>query len=628
MRKAEPVSETFKRATAAALKAMSGERELTVGFTRGLDAASIGSDIVTLPEPEPALKPDDISRLRGNADAAAMRLYFHDRALHYKLMPPGDDAKRLFGALEQVRVEALGAAMYPGAAHNLAAVHAQNARAYADIEARDMAHLPQAMALLARERLGNEPLPAPAQALADLWRDWLMDKAPGHLDKLAATIDDQTAFANAANTLMQALELLNQLPSDTKDDESADQDAQQQPEDSAEGEDDSTESQGEGEMDAMGAMGAESLSADMMEGLDGDAGFEEMMMGGETPSGPSEQDDAWPANEAAPLAYRAYTAQFDEIVAAEDLSEPQELSRLREQLDRQLDKLQGVVAKLANRLQRRLLAKQTRSWEFDLEEGMLDAARLARVIIDPYAPLSFKEEKDADFRDTVVTLLIDNSGSMRGRPITIAATSADILARTLERCGVKVEILGFTTRAWKGGKSREQWAENDKPEKPGRLNDLRHIIYKGADAPWRRAYKNLGLMLKEGILKENIDGEALMWAHNRLLARTEQRRILMVISDGAPVDDATLSANPGNYLERHLRDVIEWIEGKSPVELVAIGIGHDVTRYYNRAVTLLDAEDLGGAIMSELADLFDEDPKRAPGPGGRGPGAGRARRTH
>ena len=612
MRKAEPLSETLKRATAATLKAMSGERDLTIGFTRGLDAASIGSDIVTLPEPEPTLTAGDVSRMRGNADAAAMRLYFHDRALHFRLMPPGDDAKRLYGALEQVRVEALGANMYPGAVQNLAAVHAQNAKAYADIEAREMAHLPQAMALLAREHLSGETLPPAALALANLWRDWLTEKAPGHLDKLAAAVNDQAEFAKAASTLMQALELLSQLPSDTQDDETSDQDAEQKPEDSAEGEDDNKESQGEGDMDAMGAMGAESLAADMVEGLDGDAGFEDMMMGGETPSGPSERDDNWPENAPAPLAYRAYITDFDEIVPAEDLSEPQELGRLREQLDRQLDKLQGVVAKLANRLQRRLLAKQTRAWEFDLEEGMLDAARLSRVVIDPYAPLSFKEEKDTDFRDTIVTLLIDNSGSMRGRPITIAATSADILARTLERCGVKVEILGFTTRAWKGGKSREHWAEHDKPEKPGRLNDLRHIIYKGADVPWRRAYKNLGLMLKEGILKENIDGEALMWAHNRLLARSEQRRILMVISDGAPVDDATLSTNPGNYLERHLRDVIGWIEGKSSVELIAIGIGHDVTRYYNRAVTLLDAEDLGGTIMSELADLFDEDPKRGP----------------
>ncbi|MBM3566669.1 MAG: cobaltochelatase subunit CobT, partial [Alphaproteobacteria bacterium] len=340
------------------------------------------------------------------------------------------------------------------------------------------------------------------------------------------------------------------------------------------------------------------------------AGLEEDAMPGqgeEDPAGPSRRDPRWPSNAPGGMAYRAFTTQHDEVVGAAELCDPDELIRLRRQLDQQLASLQGVVAKLANRLQRRLMAKQTRSWEFDLEEGLLDAGRLSRVVTDPFHPLSFKRERDTDFRDTVVSLLIDNSGSMRGRPITIAAISADILARTLERCGVKVEILGFTTRAWKGGQSREQWVARGKPRNPGRLNDLRHIVYKAADAPWRRARPNLGLMLREGLLKENIDGEALLWAHARLLARPEQRRILMVISDGAPVDDATLSANAGNYLERHLRDVISWIETRSPVELIAIGIGHDVTRYYRRAVTLLDADELGGTMMQSLTDLFDEE---------------------
>jgi len=608
MAKAEALHETLKRATQAALKAMAGKRELLVGFNRGLDTASLSPEMVTLPEPDPQLSNASIQRLRGNADAAALRLGFHDAPLHQRLMPPGDEARKLFGALEQVRVEALGTRIYPGAAQNLAAMHAHTARTYADIDERDMSQLPQALALLAREHFGGEQLPKHAKALADLWRDWLNEHAPGHLSLLAKSVDDQAEYAKAAGQLMKALELLNDIPSDTQADDNAEQEAGEQPpengEDEASGEQD--------KQDASGMMGADSMAADAAEGLDGDTGFDQdMMMGGETPSGPSDQDDTWPQNQPKRReAYSTFTAEFDEIIGAEDLCDAVELSRLREQLDRQLDKLQGVVAKLANRLQRRLLAKQTRSWAFDLEEGMLDAARLARVITDPYAPLSFKQENEANFRDTVVTLLIDNSGSMRGRPITIAAISADVLARTLERCGVKVEILGFTTRAWKGGKSREAWVEHDKPQNPGRLNDLRHIIYKGADAPWRRARKNLGLMLKEGILKENIDGEALMWAHNRLLARSEQRRILMVISDGAPVDDATLSANPGNYLERHLRDVITWIETKSDVELIAVGIGHDVTRYYQNAVTLLDAEELGGTIMSELADLFDDEPKR------------------
>lgn len=610
MAKAEPIHETLKRATSAALKAMAGGRNVTVGYNRGLNAPSLSNTSVTLPEPDPALTQDSINVLRGNSDAAALRLGFHDKELHQNLMPPGFEARKVYDALEQVRVEAYGSQIYPGAAQNLVAVHAQNAKTYGNITERDVQNMPEAIALLAREYFGGAPLPKPASTLADLWRDWLNEKAPKHLEHLAKHLDNQAEYAKAASELMQALDLLNKLPSDTEADQEADQDAAPQEENPETDGDDSGDDQGG--LDTSSQLGAQSLAGDMGEGSDTEGGQDQdIMMDGENPAGPSEQDDTWPNNEPVrPPPYRPYTTQFDEIIAAEDLCDSQELNRLRDQLDRQLDKLQGVVAKLANRLQRRLLAKQTRSWEFDLEDGMLDVARLARVVTDPMVPLSFKEEKDADFRDTVVTLLIDNSGSMRGRPITIAAVGADVLVRTLERCGVKVEILGFTTRTWKGGKSRETWVERDKPENPGRLNDLRHIVYKGAEAPWRRARKNLGLMLKEGILKENIDGEALLWAHSRLLARPEQRRILMVISDGAPVDDATLSTNPGNYLERHLRDVIDWIETKSDVELIAIGIGHDVTRYYQRAVTLLDAEDLGGTIMSELADLFDETPTR------------------
>ena len=609
MARAEPLHETLKRATQAALRAMAGERDLTVSFSHGPKATSVSGNLVSLPEPEPGLTQQSISLLRGNADTAALRLSFHDEDLHHRLVPTGSEARKLFDALEQVRIETHGSQIYPGTVQNLSALHAQNATAYAGITDRNMTDMPQALALLAREYFGVERLPKPDQALADLWRDWLFENAPGHLEQLAKSVDNQAHFAKICGELMLDLELLSKLPSDTQSEQDADQDAA--PQDSSAQSDD----QGSGDdqsHDQTSAMpGSQSLSGDMGEGSDqNDDLDQDMDMDGESPAGPSKSSDPWPQNE--PIqheTYHAYTAEYDEIIAAEDLCDAKDLSRLREQLDRQLDKLQGVVAKLANRLQRRLLAKQNRSWEFDLEDGMLDVARLARVVTDPMVPLSFKEEKDSDFRDTIVTLLIDNSGSMRGRPITIAAVGADVLVRTLERCGVKVEILGFTTRTWKGGKSRESWIEHDKPENPGRLNDLRHIIYKSAEAPWRRARKNLGLMLKEGILKENIDGEALLWAHNRLLGRPEQRRILMVISDGAPVDDATLSTNRGNYLERHLRDVIKWIETKSDVELIAIGIGHDVNRYYQRAVTLLDAEDLGGTIMSELADLFDEAPK-------------------
>ncbi len=610
----EPLHETLKRSTAATLRAMTGKRDLLVSFTHGQDGAAYSTGNASLPEPGQAshLKPVDIQRLRGHADALAMRLSYHDRALHNRLLPPGDDARRVFGALEQARVEALGGRDYPGAADNITALHIHKAKAYRGIDERDPQHMAEALGMLARERFTGQGIPADAQEFVDAWKPWLDAKAPGHLDKLAQAQGDQTHFAQVAGQLMQALELINELPSEPEQDDEAQAEQPNQDQNQEPGEDDQPD--GEGEQDATGMVGADSMSADIADGMDGGDGIEdEMMAGGETPAGPSEPEDTWPQNDPhANRPYCAFTTRFDEVIFAEDLCETMEMSRLREQLDRQLDKLQGVVAKLANRLQRRLLAKQTRSWEFDLEEGLLDVARLSRVVIDPYAPLSFKEEKDSDFRDTVVTLLIDNSGSMRGRPITIAAISADLLARTLERCGVKVEILGFTTRAWKGGKSRELWVEADKPERPGRLNDLRHIVYKGADAPWRRVRKNLGLMLKEGILKENIDGEALLWAHNRLLARPEQRRILMVISDGAPVDDATLSVNSGNYLEKHLREVIDWIETKSSVELIAIGIGHDVTRYYRNAVTLLDAEELGGTIMVELADLFDEDGAKPP----------------
>ncbi|MEG3619979.1 cobaltochelatase subunit CobT [Magnetovibrio sp. PR-2] len=611
MSDAEPRNETLKRATAATLKAMSQKRDMLVQFVRGQSAPAFHGGLASLPEPEqgPQLKARDIQRLRGEADALAMRLNYHDQKLHAQLSPAGDDARKVFNALEQARVEAVGIRDFPGAGQNLSHLHSQTASAFEDGTPRDNAQMAEALALLARQRFSDEPIPPQSLLMAEQWRPWLEDKAPGHLDKLSDAIGDQAQFAHQAGLLMKALELLHQLPSETEFDDSSNQDQTPNEQDEQPQPDEQSQPEDQDDQDADGAVGAESAGAEMSDGLDGGDGLDEdMMTGGETPAGPGEQDDNWPMNEyGRSVPYKAYTAHYDEVIQAEDLSDTSELIRLRDQLDRQLDKLQGVVSKLANRLQRRLLAKQTRSWEFDLEEGMLDAARLSRVVIDPYAPLSFKEEKDADFRDTVVTLLIDNSGSMRGRPITIAATSADVMARTLERCGVKVEILGFTTKAWKGGKSRELWVENDKPEKPGRLNDLRHIVYKGADAPWRRARRNLGLMLKEGILKENIDGEALLWAHERLLARPEQRRILMVISDGAPVDDATLSANAGNYLEKHLRDTIEWIETKSTVELVAIGIGHDVTRYYRRAVTLLDAEDLGGTIMAELADLFDED---------------------
>jgi cobaltochelatase CobT len=477
---------------------------------------------------------------------------------------------------------------------------------YQSITERSEAPLEDAVALIARERLTGLPPPPSARRLVELWRPWIEEKAGASLDRLGDTVEDQRQFARSVRDLLVNLEMGEEQSADPDQDD----------------EDDSGDESGDAEQQEGQPEEQSAESADAETAEDASEQLEDGM--GETEDGPEgesqdESDDS--AEDAAddrsrpPITdprdrrmpdYKVYSETFDETITAEDLCDAEELTRLRAYLDKQISHLQGVVARLANRLQRRLMAQQNRAWEFDLEEGALDPARLTRIVIDPQQPLSFKREKDTNFRDTVVTLLIDNSGSMRGRPISVAATCADILARTLERCGVKSEILGFTTRAWKGGQSRELWLQSGKPATPGRLNDLRHIIYKSADSPWRRARKNLGLMMREGLLKENIDGEALDWAHKRLLARPEQRKILMMISDGAPVDDSTLSVNPGNYLEKHLRFVIDEIENRSPVELIAIGIGHDVTRYYRRAVTIVDAEELGGAMTEKLAELFEE----------------------
>jgi cobaltochelatase CobT len=515
----------------------------------------------------------------------------------------------VFEAVEQARVEAIGARRMSGVAKNLSAMIDDRFHRgkFDEVSDRTDAPIEEALAMLVRERLTGMTPPPAARRLVELWRPLLEDRAGKNLNRLEMLIENQARFGDVVHDLLDDLDMGEDRSSEADEEEGAEgeqdkrkdksgEDGEGEQSEDAESRVDDAEVSGE-EMSDTTAESSEALSAEMSDDAE--------MGDSEAPAEPR-RPRRHGANEPRGPEYRPFTGKFDEVTAAEDLCEPEELERLRGYLDKQLSHLQGVVARLANRLQRRLMAQQNRAWEFDLEEGLLDPARLSRVIIDPLHALSFKREKDTKFRDTVVTLLLDNSGSMRGRPITVAATCADILARTLERCGVKVEILGFTTRAWKGGQSREAWLASGKPPNPGRLNDLRHIIYKSADAPWRRARKNLGLMMREGLLKENIDGEALDWAHKRLLARSEQRRILMMISDGAPVDDSTLSVNPGNYLERHLRWVIEEIETRSPVELIAIGIGHDVTRYYRRAVTIVDAEELGGAMTDKLAELFDE----------------------
>ena len=541
-------------------------------------------------------------------NSIALKLACHDPSVHRKRVPGGQQARAVFDAVEQARVESIGARRMSGVAKNLSAMIEDRFHRGKFDEVSDRADAPieEALAMMVRERLTGMAPPAAAKRLVDLWRPLIEDRAGRNLDKLEKLIEQQARFADVVHDLLDDLDMGEDVSDST--DEEGDQGNQERQKDTsgqegegAESEDtdaraEELETSGE-DLSDTAAEAAEALSADMADDAEmGDA---------EAPAEPHRPRRRG-QNEPRGPDYKPFTAKFDETVDAADLCEAEELDRLRSYLDKQLSHLQGVVARLANRLQRRLMAQQNRAWEFDLEEGLLDPARLSRVVIDPMHPLSFKMEKEMKFRDTVVTLLLDNSGSMRGRPITVAATCADILARTLERCGVKVEILGFTTRAWKGGQSRESWLAAGKPPNPGRLNDLRHIIYKAADSPWRRARKNLGLMMREGLLKENIDGEALDWAHKRLLVRSEQRKILMMISDGAPVDDSTLSVNPGNYLERHLRWVIEDIETRSPVELIAIGIGHDVTRYYRRAVTIVDAEELGGAMTEKLAELFDE----------------------
>jgi len=602
-------AEDFKRATAGVLRAIAEQPDVQVAFQPG--PSGVTGKRARLPLPTRALPASEMAKLRGQSDAIALRLRHHDDAVHAQRMPTRREAKDAYDALEQVRVEVVGSRYMNGVNANLRAKLAEECEAdgYDRMTRKDQLPIDKALALLAREKLSGEAVPDAARRVLNLWRDTLGESADQALAEMMQAQDNQTTFARASRKLLAALDL-------------AEAEVDAEPEDNAEDSDDggeqsgsqdnSQDGEGQSESDQDTMLGAqpEEMEGEAADDDGSDSDEEAAVAEGDDRSGGPQPRRERPTVDSDAV-YRAYTRSFDEEIEAEELCDPDELTRLRQQLDQQLQHLQGVISKLANRLQRRLLAQQTRSWEFDLDEGMLDAGRLARVVINPMQALSYKRELDTEFRDTVVSLLIDNSGSMRGRPITVAAMCGDILARTLERCAVKVEVLGFTTCAWKGGKSREKWVQDGKPRNPGRLNDLRHIIYKAADAPWRRARKNLGLMLREGLLKENIDGEALLWAYRRLLVRPEHRRILMVISDGAPVDDSTLSVNPGNYLEKHLREVIRDIESRDQVELIAIGIGHDVMRYYRRAVTIVDAEELGGTMMKKLTELFDEDMEAA-----------------
>ena len=594
----------FRRALAGAARAIARDPDVEVAFAS--EATPPSGKTARVPSPGPSMQPKLVAEARGAADSLALRLRHHNDRLHAYAAPVDPDARAVFDALETARFEALGARTMSGVRSNLAELTEARVRGDAILRARSAEEVPLATAigLLARERLTGDAPPASARSGLDLVAPWIEEKAGVELDALALTLDDQAAFAKVARRLLEDLDLA-----------AASEESEQPPEEGGEGDEgeEGGPEQGEDETDTGPSAGEAEMCAEQVdEEGDADTTPQEMELGDdELADGDDTAESALsaPARRNWDLSpetdYKPFTTRFDEMVEADDLCDEEELTRLRAYLDQQMGGLHNVVTKLANRLQRRLMAQQARSWDFDQEEGLLDAARLARVVVNPMHSLSYKIERDTEFRDTVVGVLIDNSGSMRGRPIAIAAICADILTRTLERVGVASEVLGFTTRAWKGGQSRELWLSDGRPANPGRLNDLRHIVYKRADEPYRHAKRNLGLMMREGLLKENIDGEALLWAHNRLIARPEERRILMVISDGAPVDDSTASANGGAYLERHLRQVIEWVERRSTVELVAIGIGHDVTRYYSRAVTIMDAEQLGGAMIEQLARLFE-----------------------
>ena len=593
-------TEIFKHAVTATMRAISGNEELTVSFGRG--KPYLQGNRARVPLPEAGLSVDELAALRGVSDKFALRMRFHDDGWHRGHRPAAGIAQEVFDSVEEARLASIGSYLMKGVGENLNAQLDQHCRnhGYDQIENQSQAPLGEAVGLMIREKLTGLPLPPAAEKLVAQWREYVDQHIGSDMAELENCLFDQVEFSRMARKIISDLGLSDEWGEESGDGESEDEE-QQTEEMQSEAGDEASQEEASGDADMTDAIEGEvPVDVDAMDMAEAEGDQDEA---GAPPDAAFEKN--W--NRPKEIDYKAFTSAFDEIIPANELCEPLELERLRGVLDKHLQNSQVVIGKLANRLQRKLMAQQNRTWEFDQEEGILDTSRLPAIIIDPFNPLAFKREKDMKFRDTVVSLLIDSSGSMRGRSITIAAMCADILGRTLERCAVKVEILGFTTRAWRGGQSRELWLQQGKPSHPGRLNDLRHIIYKAADAPWRRSRMNLGLMMREELLKENIDGEALLWAHGRIVDREEERRILMVISDGLPVDNSTLLVNPSNYLEQHLKYAIDKIENHSPVELVAIGIGHDVTHHYRRAVTITDAEQLGDAMIEQLVDLFDEE---------------------
>ncbi len=600
----ENPADPFKKALVEATKTLADDPELKINYT--VETPGITKDAVRLPQVSRKMSRQQVLLARGTADAYAMRLKYHDSAIAARFAPQGQMARDLYEAMETARCEAIGIRMMPGIGSNIDAriVVEAKQKGYEAITSIAQAPLPVAAGYLIHHLATGRTLPEGAGNVMALWHDYFDSQCGEALAGLEEALGDQERFARLARRIIDDLGYGDQLGEDPENPEKY---TEEEPEDDSSAELPDSDGSDESDIEEENA-GDGKLVQDDEEGTTeaqaSDESDESDENIGEIDPNELPRPPA-PAHSEASADYNVYRTDFDEETKAEDMAEPQELERLRAYLDQQLEPLKGAVSRLANKLQRRLQAQQNRTWEFDLEEGILDAGRLARVVANPTTPLSFKIERDMEFRDTVVTLLLDNSGSMRGRPISIAAICTDVLARTLERCQVKVEILGFTTRAWKGGQSRELWLKEGRQKPTGRLNDLRHIIYKSADAPWRRARENLGLMMKEGLLKENIDGEALEWAHRRAVARPESRKILMVISDGAPVDDSTISENSPDYLEKHLRAVIAMVERRKQVELIAIGIGHDVTQFYSHAVTITDVEQLAGAITEQLASLFE-----------------------
>ena len=589
----ELLKERFKSAVSSTVKAISENFDLKIKFGSNMSSKK---NSLNLPEIASLRKLQDFTNLRAFADSEALKIKYTDKKIYLKNEPKGAMSKELYAIAEKIRYEKIGSDKLKGVKYNITQCYENKFKNKKIEEIKTEADVPitEAFELYLRSHFFNVKQSHTTKKVLSYWKDSFDKNLKQRLKELNSCIKNQNEF----NRLVA--DIISNLDFEDSDSKEKEEKKETPKEDSSQFEKDNEESNVSLKEKAQSSDPDLSVSENNLDSSNDNEDSSQKEIDGDPTLMKNNQKNLFKEK------YKVFTNIYDEVKNAEELENDEEIIRLRKNLDQQLTNLQSLVTKLANKLQRQLLAKQNRSWEFDLEEGVLDSSKLSRIIIDPFHPLSFKMEKETKFKDTIVTLLIDNSGSMRGRPISVAAICADILSRTLERCSVKVEILGFTTKNWKGGKSREKWNLENKPINPGRLNDLRHIIYKSADKPWRQSKKNLGLMLKEGLLKENIDGEALLWAFKRIEIRKEERKILMVISDGAPVDDSTLSVNSGDYLEKHLKQTVKWIEKNSNIEILAVGIGHDVTRYYNRAIKITDVQELGDVMINQLTKLFSE----------------------